>query len=284
MWPTRATARWRSSRRGVQRPAATYSASGTGATALAFDPSGNLYVADSYKAMVEKFAPGSSTPSATYSAGLSGPVALALDSSGNLYVANYVGNTVEKFAPGSTTASATYSTGLSGPGRLAFDSSGNLYVANLGNNTVEKFAPGSTTAAASYSAGVNGPDALAFDSSGNLYVANFGNNTVEKFSPAITIPAAASVVIQSSVESRPMLIGGTNNAAVAGINLTKPPRFWLRKSSRLPPARSPSATASRPATSRSPPRRLSLRPARGWSVVQEAAGAGEVVFDDGARR
>jgi hypothetical protein len=34
------------------------------------------------------------------------------------------------------------------------------------------------------------------------------------------VAATAQVTIQSSVESRPMQIGGTNNAAVAGINLT----------------------------------------------------------------
>ncbi len=98
------------------------------------------------------------------------------------------------------------------PDALAFDSSGNLYVANDGN-TVSEFAPGSTTASATYSAGVSEPDALAFDSSGNLYVANSGNSTVSEFSPSVTTPTAGGVVIQSSVESRPMLIGGTNSNA-----------------------------------------------------------------------
>ena len=113
--------------------------------ALAFDSSGNLYVANEGNNTVEKFAPGSTTASATYSAGMSEPDALAFDSSGNLYVANLGNSTVDKFASGSTTASATYSAGVSDPDALAFDSSGNLYVANEGNNTVEKFAPGSTT-------------------------------------------------------------------------------------------------------------------------------------------
>ena len=79
--------------------------------ALAFDSSGNLYVANDGNNTVSKFAPGSTTPSATYSAGLSDPVALAFDSSGNLYVANDGNNTVSEFAPGSTTPSATYSPG-----------------------------------------------------------------------------------------------------------------------------------------------------------------------------
>ena len=53
--------------------------------------------------------------------------------------------TVSEFAPGSTTPTATL-TGLNDPDALAFDSSGNLYVANYGGNgTVSEFAPGSTT-------------------------------------------------------------------------------------------------------------------------------------------
>ena len=69
------------------------------------------------------------------------------------------------------------------------------------------------------------PYALAFDSSGNLFVGNNGNTvgtTVSEFFPARRGHRQAAVVIRSSVESRPMSIGGTNNAAVAGINLTTP--------------------------------------------------------------
>ena len=130
---------------GSTTASATYSAGLSDPEALAFDSSGNLYVANNGNNTVIKFAPGSTTASATYSAGLSEPEALAFDSSGNLYVANFGNATVSKFAPGSTTASATYSAGLSEPEALAFDSSGNLYVANMAN-TMSKFAPGSTTA------------------------------------------------------------------------------------------------------------------------------------------
>ena len=140
---------------------ATYPSSLVNPDALAFDSSGNLYVANQNSNTVSKFAPGSTTASATYSAGLDEPDALAFDSSGNLYVANQRNNTVSKFAPGSTTASATYSAGLSDPQALAFDSSGNLYVANYAGNTVSEFAPGSTTPGATYSAGLSAPNALA---------------------------------------------------------------------------------------------------------------------------
>ena len=73
--------------------------------ALAFDGSGNLYVANLGNGTVSKFAPGSTTPTATLtesnntmlSTDLRG---LAFDSSGNLYVANGFGNTVSELRQG----------------------------------------------------------------------------------------------------------------------------------------------------------------------------------------
>ena len=55
--------------------------------ALAFDASGNLFVANSGDNTVSEFAPGSTTPTATLT-GLNDPDALAFDASGNLFVAN----------------------------------------------------------------------------------------------------------------------------------------------------------------------------------------------------
>ena len=156
-------------------------------SALAFDSSGNLYVANSNNGTVSKFAPGSTTPTATLT-GLSNPKALAFDSSGNLYVANSNNDTVSEFAPGSTTPTATL-TGLSDPQALAFDGSGNLYVANYDGGTVSEFAPGSTTPTATLT-GLIDPQALAFDGSGNLYVANYDGGTVSEFAPGSTTPTA----------------------------------------------------------------------------------------------
>ena len=203
---------------------------------------------------VSEFAPGSTTAIATYSDGLANPTALIFDSNGNLYVASYDDSTVLEFAAGSTTAIATYSAGLSLPRDLAFDSHGNLYVVNQGNDTVTIFAPGSTAVSATYSTddgsstvnqgndnggekefalagsiddaalrragGDAAPFALAFDSRGDLFVLNQDGDSVSEFAPGKTLLAAGGVVIQSSVESRPMQIGGSNNAAVNGIDLT----------------------------------------------------------------
>jgi hypothetical protein len=139
-------------------------------TALAFDASGNLFVANYDGGTVSRFAPGATTPNATLT-GVAQPHGLAFDGSGNLYVTNQVGTTVSKFAPGATSPTATL-TGLNGAFGLTFDGSGNLFVANSLGTTVSKFAPGATTASATLT-GLSGPNALAFDSSGNLFVGGF---------------------------------------------------------------------------------------------------------------
>ena len=190
----------------------------SGPDALAFDSSGNLYVASYYgdgpdnNSTVSKFAPGSTTPSAILT-GLKFPTSLAFDASGNLYVGNLGNGTVSKFAPGSTTASATL-TGLGEADALAFDASGNLYVACDNGLTVSKFAPGNTTPSATLT-GLNYPQALAFDSSGNLYVANcnFGSGTtVSVFTPGNTTP---SIVLTGFSGPRALAFDSAGNLYVA---------------------------------------------------------------------
>jgi methionine-rich copper-binding protein CopC len=224
---------------------------------------------------VSIFAAGATTPSTTLT-GLNGPVALAFDSSGNLYVANHGGTTVSEFAPDATTASATL-TGLSGPDALTFDSSGNLYVTNEGGTTVSKFAPGATTASATLT-GLSGPDALAFDSSGNLYVANFGGTTVSKFAPASVTAAATGVVIQSSVESRPMLIGGTNSSPVAGINLTSAELAQIFTTSDGTLTIGDANQMGNITFSTATP---ATTPGAALDVVQSTVGAGQIILDEG---
>ena len=114
--------------------------------ALAFDTSGNLYVANAGNNTVSVFSSGATTASATLT-GLSTPDSLAFDASGNLYVANSGGTTVSVFAPGATTATATL-TGLTAPDALALDSNGNLYVADLSAGVVSKFSTTASTAVA----------------------------------------------------------------------------------------------------------------------------------------
>ena len=155
-------------------------------TQLLFNSSGDLFVLDGFGGNVSEFAPGGTTPIATLS-GLDGPQRMAFDSSGNLYVTNDGGNSVTVYAPGTSAPFETL-TGLDNPGAIAITSAGNVYVANNGNNTVSFFSPAFSTNPEATLTGLDGPNALTLDAGGDLYVANGGNGTVSIFSPGSLTP------------------------------------------------------------------------------------------------
>lgn len=154
---------------------------------LAFDVSGNLWVANSSSSVntVVAFTPG------------------------QLAVA---GNSTPDPA---VTIGANGTPSLSRPGGLAFDASGNLWVANLTNNTVVRFGvaqlvppggpltPEATIASGSFASN-GGPWGLAFDASGALWVGESYVGELRRFTSPDTFngtvtPAADSVI--SSVPS-----------------------------------------------------------------------------------
>ena len=141
---------------------------------LAFDASGNLYVANSYGNTIDKITPGG-VVSVFASTGLNYPECLAFDRPGNLYVTNYRNNTIERFTPGGV---GSVFASLNAPFGLAFDASGNLFVSS--KNTIEEFTPGGVGSVFASTGLVNSGD-LAFDSSGNLYA--ILGNTIEEYTP-----------------------------------------------------------------------------------------------------
>jgi sugar lactone lactonase YvrE len=165
-------------------------------TALAFDASGELYVANkeprggsTYSGSVSVYAAGASKP-ARILAQTANPDALAFDDRGYAYVANkwyhapsyYCSlGSVGVYAPGQTIPLREI--GGNGyvvePRALAFDAAGNLYVANNiiaygscgAGNTVTIFAPNVPAPSVTISDGIDYPCALAL-APGVLYVAN----------------------------------------------------------------------------------------------------------------
>ena len=178
---------------GSPTPNVTLSSTGGNSLArpwgLAFDSSGDLWVANGDNSTVVEFTPaelaasGSPTPNVTLSAtagnSLDDPVGLAFDSSGDMWVGNASSSTVVEFTPAelaangsptpTVTLSATAGGSLSGPFGLAFDSSGDLWVANDDNNSLVDFtsgqlSTGSPTPAAAIlgaSTGLAGPGGVA---------------------------------------------------------------------------------------------------------------------------
>jgi len=175
--------------------------------ALAFDSSGNLYVANYATGFgdgtIMEFTP-PSTNGTYYTQNyfayrLNGPAALAFDSNSNIYAANFNDGTIEEFTP-TCTNGTVFTSFLNYPDALAFDSNSNLYVANLSSSfsdgSIDEFTPPNTNGTV-FARGLHGPSALAFDSSGNLYVANFYDGTIEEFMP----PSTNGTVFASGLNS-----------------------------------------------------------------------------------
>ena len=222
---------------------------------IAFDSSGNLWVADAGNSRVLEFqAPFTNGMSASIVLGQAGfttpnpgvsantlytPIGLAFDSSGNVWVADSGNSRVLGFArPFSNGESASLVIGQTGytsqapglsqtqvyfPEAIAFDRFGDLWVADTGNDRVLEFGvPLSTGARASLVFGqpsfttdvpatsqtsLMAPQGIAFDSSGNLWVADASNNRLVEFpassggTSTITISSSSTAASSSTVSS-----------------------------------------------------------------------------------
>lgn len=159
--------------------------------ALAFDHSGNLFVADSgscsstggggcsQPSVIYQFTPsGLRTTFATLNS--SGLLGMAFDSAGNLFVSD--GGFIHKFTPDGT--EVPFSSSVAGAWALAFDKSGGLYVTSnpLGSGLIVRIAPdGTQTTFTSVPGSAIG---LAFDSSGNLFVIANSGSEIDRITPA----------------------------------------------------------------------------------------------------
>lgn len=183
---------------------------------LAFDGSGNLFIADSGNHIIRMMTPGGtvSTYAGSGSAGSSDgsaqsarfntPRGLAVDASGNLYVTDSVNHNIRKISKTGTVTTLAGSAGISGaedgsgsnahfnqPFGLAVDAAGNVYVADTGNHTIRKVTPSGvvTTILGRFgntanvdgtasAAGMYYPQDLAFDGQGHLIIADTANHNV----------------------------------------------------------------------------------------------------------
>jgi DNA-binding beta-propeller fold protein YncE len=125
---------------------------------LAFDGSGNLYVANEGNNVVSKFTSSGGLVNGSFASGLLYPVGVVFDSTGNLYVSNF--GKVSEFDSSGTLITSTFASGLNyQTWSLAFDSGTNLYVANYGGNTVSEFNSSGTLIKTL--TGLNGPTYIA---------------------------------------------------------------------------------------------------------------------------
>lgn len=149
--------------------------------AVAVDPAGNQYIADTNNYRVRKVSGGVITTVA----GTAGYAScgVAADSAGNVYVFDCVHSLLLKVSNGNATTLAAYGSGL------AVDSAGNLYMANSG--AILELSNGVVTT-------IGGGSGIAFDAAGNRYIADgrlglvrkLSNGTITTFSvsPPLAFP------------------------------------------------------------------------------------------------
>ena len=144
--------------------------------AIAFDPSGNVYVTETF---IEEYAAQSTKRLRTIKA--RGAVALAVDKSSHLYAAirNQGNGEVLVYSPGSKKPSRVITKGIDVPTAMLLDSSDDIFVANCspcassgGRSSVTEYAPGSSMPSRTITKGIDNPSALALGSHGLLFVSN----------------------------------------------------------------------------------------------------------------
>lgn len=158
-------------------------------SAIAFDPSGNVYVSETF---IEEYAARSTKRLRTIKA--RGAVALAVDKNSNLYAAirNQGNGEVLVFPPGSKKPSRVITKGIDVPTAMLLDSSDDIFVANCspcassgGRSSITEYAPGSSTPSRTITKGIDNSSALALGSHGLLFVSNdpqLGRGSVSVYS------------------------------------------------------------------------------------------------------
>ncbi len=176
-----------------------------GPVGLAFDGSGNLWVADFGNSRILQYKP---------------PFAANMNASLVLGQADFTSG-----------AGATTNSGLRGPESIAFDASGDLWVSDTYNNRVLEFEPpfanGMTanwvigqadfvsSGTATTASGLDFPTGLALDSSGNLWIGDTDNSRVLQFNPPFASGMNASLALGQASFT-------TNTAATTQNGLSRP--------------------------------------------------------------
>ena len=200
---------------------------------LAFDRSGNLYIADDGNFTLRRLSPSGRVTTVAGSPGQSGnvdgtgsaarfgdchqlfgcpPPDIVVDSQGIVFYGDGSNGLIRRITPdGVVTTFAGATRGADGhgdfnrPSSLAIDAADNLYVADQGNAVIRKITPAGvvTTLAGMHQQGgyKDGVGAAAQFSApygaGVLYVSDTGNNTIRRIAPDLTVTTFAGLAMQN---------------------------------------------------------------------------------------
>jgi hypothetical protein len=193
---------------------------------IAFDTSGNMFVADYINNLIRKVTPAGIT--STFAGGTQGnadgngtaaqfnkPSKLVFDNAGNLLVTDANNNRIRRITvSGDVTTIAGSTNGFndgngiaaqfSYPDGIAVNAAGEIFVSDQNNNRIRKIdASGNVTTFAGNGTGssndgsgtaatFNGPSGMDFDSNGNLILVEYNAGNVRKITPSGTVTTIAS--------------------------------------------------------------------------------------------
>ncbi len=197
---------------------------------LAFDPAGNLLVADTGNHTIRRIAADGTVTTLAGAAGIPGstdggasqarfnaPFGLAVDATGVLYIADSQNHTIRMMATNGTVSTYAGTPGTAGladgtgssalfdqPNGIALAPNGTLYVADYGNSCVRKVAPGGIVTrlagqinnagfadGSGLSAQFRTPVGIALDAAGILWVADTHNHAIRRLAADGTVSTPA---------------------------------------------------------------------------------------------
>jgi RHS repeat-associated protein len=162
-----------------------------GATDIANDASGNVWVADGNNNRIVEFNGEGTFVRAVGSEGTENgkfkrPEGVEVDSKGDIWVSDTNNNRIEEFGPEGVFLRSCGTPQLNLPEGLAADNNGNIYVADANNNRIDKFNPECVyqRSFGEYGTGEGKfyhPNDVAIDNTGNIWVTDLYNYRIEEF-------------------------------------------------------------------------------------------------------
>lgn len=105
-----------------------------GPAGLAFDKSGNLYIANFTSNTIDRISIDGTRMLFSSGANIRGPIGLTVDASGNVYVANYNNGTVARVSPAGV--ASIVASGFKKPYMVTLDADGDLFVSQQEDNSI----------------------------------------------------------------------------------------------------------------------------------------------------
>ncbi len=197
---------------------------------LAFDPAGNLVVADTGNHTIRRIAPDGTVTTLAGSPGIPGsldavgtlarfnsPYGIAVDANGGVYIADSQNHTIRFLAVDGTVSTYAGTPGVAGqsngsasaaqfdlPNGLVLGPDGTLYISDYGNSCIRVISPNAQVSTLAGKAGTVGyfdatgtaalfnlPVGIALDATGNVWVTDTRNNAIRRITPTGVVNAMA---------------------------------------------------------------------------------------------